>query len=77
MGSKYKRDVNRKLEKAERFVLPHNSEDDETITATVVEFPVGSTYQTIKNELIKVLLALGHNRQQAKNYIRTAFPGVY
>jgi hypothetical protein len=75
--AKYKKDSNRVLTEDTRFVIPHNNEVGETVTVTAASFSKGDDYGFVKQELIKVLKALGLNRQQAKLYIKEAFPGVY
>lgn len=75
--ARYKKDSNRVLQEDTRFVIPHNNEVGETITVTTASFSKGDDYGFVKRELIKVLKALGLDRDQAKLYIKTAFPEVY
>lgn len=74
---KYRKDSNRVLTEDTRFVIPHNNDVGETITVTAATFPAGSDYGFVKRELIATLKALGLDRNQAKQYIKAAFPEVY
>jgi hypothetical protein len=75
--AKYKKDKNRVLTVDTRFVIPHNTGVDESVTVTAATFPAGSDYGFIKRELHAVLKALGLNRTESKMYIKAAFPEVY
>lgn len=76
--ARYKKDSNRILKEDTRYVIPHNTGvDGESVTVTTATAPAGTDYGTVKRELIAVLRALSLTRQQAKQYIKLAFPEVF
>lgn len=72
--ARYKKDANRKLNTARVFIIPHGGNtNEESSTVTRVEFEKGHSIKFLKNEMRKVLKALGLNRDQQRQYLKQAF----
>lgn len=77
--ARYKNDTSRRITRCTNYLIPmaDEVEGEATSSVTAVQFPAGSTYRFIKQELRKVFIALGCNRQEAKRATKKIFPELF